>query len=664
MNGVECTSASSQQNTPTGHLTPSLGAVAAHPIKVLLVEDNPTDVLLLRAALEVVRSPSFQVTQAGQCSEALRCLAAERFDIVLLDLSLPDSLGLDTLTTLYGQASGVPIVGLTGLADEAVGVGAVQAGSQDYLIKGQIQGDSLVRAIRYAIERQRAEEALRQQRDWFDMTLSSIGDAVLATDTRGIITFLNPVAEQLTGWPRQEALGRPSTDVFRIVHEHTRQPAAHPIVRVLQEGHVVGLADHTLLLTRDGREVVIADSGAPIRTADGALLGAVLVFHDMSRDRQMEEGLLRARKIESLGVLAGGIAHDFNNLLTGILGNISLAKLLAGAHTKVMARLTEAEKACERATALTHQLLIFAKGGGPARQTVSLVQLLRESVSFALHGAKVRGDLHLTEALWPVDVDAGQINQVLHNVVLNAVQAMPEGGTLTVWAENVVLGLGYTPPLPAGRYIKITVQDHGCGIPKDLLPNIFNPYFTTKEQGSGLGLTTAYAIVAKHEGYMTIESEVGVGTTVVVYLPVSSRPLAPVPASPGAASTGQGRILVMDDEAMIRDLLQEIPSDFGYHVVCVSDGTEAITTYQRAQEAGQPFAVVILDHTIPGGMGGLETFARLRTLDPQVTALLSSGYANDPVMATFMQYGFSGVITKPYTVQKLQEALQHVLRGR
>jgi PAS domain S-box-containing protein len=663
MHGLEGTTTRSQQNTPRERLTPSQETTPS-PIKVLLVEDNPTDVLLLRAALEMVRSPSFQVTQVGRRSEALHRLAAECFDVVLLDLSLPDSLGLDTFTTLYGQASGVPIVVLTGLADEAVGVGAVQAGAQDYLLKGQLQGDSLVRAIRYAIERQRAEEALRQQRDWFDVTLSSLGEAVLATDTRGIITFLNPVAEQLTGWPRQEALGRPSTEVFQIVHEHTRQSTVHPIVHVLQEGHTVELTTHTLLLARDGKEVMITESGAPIRTADGVLLGAVLVFRDMTRDRQMEEELLRARKIESVGVLAGGIAHDFNNLLTGIMGNISLAKLLAESHSKIVARLTEAEKACERATALTHQLLTFAKGGAPVRQTVSLAELLHESVGFALHGAKVRGDLHLAEDLWPVDVDAGQINQVLHNVVLNAVQAMPAGGRLTVRAENVMLGVDDALPLPEGRYIKIAVQDHGCGIPKDLLANIFDPYFTTKEQGSGLGLTTAYAIVAKHEGHMTVESEMGVGTTVVVYLPASSRPFVPAPASPGLPPAGQGRILVMDDEAMIRDLLQEILSGFGYHVVCVGDGSEAVAAYQRAQEVGQPFAAVILDHTIPGGMGGLDALACLRALDPHIIALLSSGYANDPVMATFAQHGFSGVVSKPYTVQKLQEVLQRVLQRR
>jgi CheY-like chemotaxis protein len=212
-----------------------------------------------------------------------------------------------------------------------------------------------------------------------------------------------------------------------------------------------------------------------------------------------------------------------------------------------------------------------------------------------------------------------------------------------------------------GRYIKIVVQDHGCGIPKDLLPNIFDPYFTTKEQGSGLGLTTAYAIVVKHDGYMTVDSEVGIGTTVVVYLPASSRPLVPVPVSHGPAPAGQGKILVMDDEVMIRDLLREILSGFGYHVVCVGDGNEAIAAYQRAQEAGQPFAAVILDHTIPGGMGGLETLVRLRALNPRIIALLSSGYANDPVMATFTQHGFSGVVSKPYTVQKLRESLHRAL---
>ena len=262
----------------------------------------------------------------------------------------------------------------------------------------------------------------------------------------GCITFMNPVAEALTAWPAQEALGQPIEQVFRILHESTRQPMPSPVARVLQEGHIVHLANHTVLCTRDGREVVITDSGAPIRSTNGELLGVVMVFQDVSAQQQMETELFRARKIESVGVLAGGIAHDFNNLLTGILGNISFAKMLAREEV-IIRRLAEAEKACERATALTHQLLTFAKGGTPIRETVSIVDVLYESVSFALRGANVRADFHVASDLWPVDIDEGQINQVLHNVVLNAVHAMPEGGTIRVRAENVVRGAGVRLPM-------------------------------------------------------------------------------------------------------------------------------------------------------------------------------------------------------------------------
>ena len=217
-------------------------------------------------------------------------------------------------------------------------------------------------------------------------------------------------------------------------------------------------------------------------------------------------------------------------------------------------------------------------------------------------------------------------------------------------------------PLPEGRYIKLAVQDHGCGIPREVLPKIFDPYFTTKAEGSGLGLATAYAIVAKHDGYITVESEVGVGTTVVISLPASQQAMTPAPASPAVPLVGHGRILVMDDEDMICDLLRELLPSLGYEVECVHDGGAAIAVYQRAQAAGRPFAAVILDSIIPGGMGGWETIAHLRTINPQVVALLSSGYANDPMMANCAHYGFRGVVTKPYTVEKLQEALQRVLQ--
>jgi signal transduction histidine kinase len=385
--------------------------------------------------------------------------------------------------------------------------------------------------------------------------------------------------------------------------------------------------EEQLLKAHNELEQRVEERTAALAQANVALL------EQMAERQRMEEELLKARKIESVGVLAAGIAHDFNNLLTGILGYVSLAKVVARPNANVIAYLTEAEQACQRATALTQQLLTFAKGGAPVRHTVSMVELLKESVGFALRGANVRSDLQIAANLWPVDVDAGQINQVIHNIVLNAVQAMPGGGTIQVWADNVVLEAGVPFPLPEGRHVKITVQDYGCGIPKEVLSNIFDPYFTTKAEGSGLGLTTAYAIATKHDGYITVASEVGVGTTVVIYLPASQQAMASAQTHPHTPLSGSGRILVMDDEEMIRDLLRQLLERLGYTVECVQDGAEAVAVYQRAQTAGQPFAAVILDYTIPGGMGGLETLTRLRAIDPQVTALISSGYANNPVMA-------------------------------
>ena len=396
------------------------------------------------------------------------------------------------------------------------------------------------------------------------------------------------------------------------------------------------------------------------RTAALAQANAALVEQIAERQR-MEDELLKVRKIESLGVFAAGIAHDFNNLLTGILGYISLAQVVARIDAKVIAYLSEAEQACQRATALTQQLLTFAKGGAPVRHTVSMVELLKESVGFALRGANVRGDIQMAADLWPVDVDAGQMSQVVHNVVLNAVQAMPGGGTVEVRAENIAFEADAPFPLVEGQYVQITLQDYGCGIPKEVLSNIFDPYFTTKAEGSGLGLATAYAIVTKHDGYITVTSEVGLGTTVVIYLPASQHALVSAQPRPLIPLSGSGRILVMDDEEVIRNLLRELLETLGYTVECVQDGAEAVAVYQCAQAAGQPFAMVILDYTIPGGMGGLETLHRLRAIDPQVKALISSGYANNPVMADWAYYGFRGVVAKPYTMAQLQATLHNVL---
>jgi PAS domain S-box-containing protein len=639
------------------------------PLRILLIDDDAVDRLAVHHALRQA-GLAVEVCEAADGVRGIQLLQEGSFDCVLLDYRLPDIDSLEFLQALANANSDkhVPIVMLTGLGSKIIAVEAMKRGVHDYLVKEALNLKMLQRAISNALEivrlqreRQHAQEALRQQQEWLEVTLASIGDGVITTDTHGVITFINAVAAKLTGWTAQEVLGRHIDDVFRLVHPQTRYPLNSPVARVLQEERVVELAHHRALLTRHGEAIAIADRSAPIWSREGQCRGVVVVFRDISAHNRIEEELLRIRKIESVGVLAGGIAHDFNNLLTGILGNISLAKMFAGQEQRVVQRLTEAENACQRATALTQQLLTFAKGGTPVRQTISLTECLREWSIFALRGSNVRAELRIAEDLWPVDADIGQLSQVIQNVVLNAVQAMPKGGTIQIHAANVVISAATILPLQEGRYLNIAIVDHGCGIPADILPKIFDPYFTTKDYGSGLGLATVYAIVTKHGGYITSASEVGVGTTFDIYLPASERTVVSVQHTPITLQSGTGRILVMDDEEMIRKLLREVLTNLGYTVACTRDGAEAVAAYQHALATNQPFAAVILDITVPGGLGGKEAMEHLRVLDPQVKALISSGYANDPIMANFSEYGFSGVVTKPYTVERLQQALQDIL---
>jgi PAS domain S-box-containing protein len=513
-------------------------------------------------------------------------------------------------------------------------------------------------------ERQKAQDALQERRDLLRVTLTSIGDAVLATDTQGRVTFLNPVAQKLTGWQGSDALGSEHGAIFRTVHERTRQPLETPISQVLRHGTSVSTATHAVLLRRDGREVLIAESAAPIKDAQGILHGAVLIFRDTTREKQLEDELIRAQKLESVGVLAAGIAHDFNNLLAVVMGNLSLARRLALPEVG-MAWLTQAQDACRRATTLTGQLLTFSKGGVPVRQPMTVSELIVEATQFATRGSHVRAVLDLEEALWTADVDAGQFHQVLHNVVLNAVQAMPEGGIVQVRAQNRQLAEEATLPLAAGRYIVITVQDHGGGIAVKDLPNIFDPYFTTKPEGDGLGLATADAIIRKHDGYIAVASEVGMGTTINIYLPASQETMPPVQrpclSPPDLLVSGGGRILVLDDEESIREMLEAMLDNLGYDVTCVEDGVEAIARYREGLDESEPYAVVILDLTIPGGMGGQETVTHLREIDAEVKAIASSGYAHNPVMAYYARYGFQGILPKPYTTEMLSAALHRAL---
>ena len=379
------------------------------------------------------------------------------------------------------------------------------------------------------------------------------------------------------------------------------------------------------------------------------------------RAGRLKEELFRGRKLESLGVLAGGIAHDFNNFLTIIAGNVALAKMHLKPADPVCDVLEQAALACNRATSLASQLLTFGKGGAPVRRPSPLDGAVKDAVDLARAGSRVTIDLVIASDLWSAEVDIEQINQALYNILLNARQAMPEGGMIEVRAENVVFDAD-SQSLRHGKYVMISVRDHGCGIAADVLPRIFDPYFTTKQSGSGLGLATVHAIIAKHEGYVTVQSIPGAETAFSVYLPACNEAQSAESGVGQQLHTGSGRILVMDDEEALRVLLVQILKRLGYEVECARDGTEAIDLYQKAKDSGRQFDVVLVDLTIPGGIGGKEVAARLREVDQSVVLIVSSGYSNTPIMSEFRKYGFDDVLSKPWSPLHLSKVLRRYTR--
>jgi signal transduction histidine kinase/CheY-like chemotaxis protein len=381
---------------------------------------------------------------------------------------------------------------------------------------------------------------------------------------------------------------------------------------------------------------------------------------EIEQRKQVEEELILARKLEALGVLAGGIAHDFNNFLTIVQGNLGLAKMELESESEVSKILEQTEMACQRAAALASQLLTFSKGGVPVRRTVSVARLVKDAVDLARAGANVSIDANIADDLWPAHIDATQISDALHNILLNARQAMPDGGIVEVRAENVITEAG-SLPLAAGKYIRISVRDYGSGVSPENLSRIFDPYFTTKRSGTGLGLAAAHAIVAKHDGHIAVQSTLGVETTFSIYLPASEQAVSLDQPSEEVVHRGSGKILVMDDEEAVRKLLGRMLRRLGYEVESAGDGAEAIVLFERAQTSGRGFDAVVLDLTVPGGTGGLDVVAKLREIGPSAKLIVSSGYSDAPVMSEFRKYGFDDVIRKPWTPAQVSEVLRRVL---
>ena len=502
---------------------------------------------------------------------------------------------------------------------------------------------------------------LSKEKEHLAVTLRSIGDGVITTDTAGNIVLLNKVAEQLTGWSNKEAAGLPLQQVFKISNEQTGQPCENPVEKILQHGEIIGLAQHTILQAKDGVERHIDDSGAPIRDMESKIIGAVLVFRDITEQLITEQELLKVKKLESVGVLAGGIAHDFNNILAAILGNLSLSLLDADLKDETKTLLHEAEKASTRARGLTQQLLTFAKGGEPVKETASLGDVIQDSAQFILHGTNVACNFAIPEDLWLADIDKNQISQVIQNIVLNASQATPDGGLIQITCSNIDSPAREKAPLPRNRnYVKIEIRDNGIGIPAHIIERIFDPYFSTKQEGSGLGMTITHSIITQHGGLITVESRLKVGTKFTIYIPASNQEETAKPQQPNLLNkeSGKSRIMLMDDEEMVRNVIKEMLIIFGHDVVLAADGNEAIAAFK---DADPPIDLIIMDLTIPGGMGGKEAVQKILDMDKNAKIIVSSGYSNDPIMANYNDYGFSGAIVKPFQVQELTDIINKVL---
>jgi len=934
--------------------------------KILIIEDNPGDISLLKTYLSsFCEDNEWLIDTAETLSKAAALSETGKYAVILLDLTLPDSEGIATVNSTAAFAAETPIIVLTGVSDEETGIRAMQAGAQDYLIKGQFDPKMLVRSIRYATERKRtiekirqsekkyrdladslpqtifetdkngvlkfvnkaalahfeytpedfekglnvfqmihpgereramrkfsamvtnsanpdpsneyvavkknaapfdvsihstpiinqdgqiegvrgiiiditarkrAEEQLAAEKERLAVTLRSIGDGVIVTDTNALVTLINPVAEKLTGYSQGDCAGRGIDEIFRIINESTGEKCENPVRKVLSKKDIVELADNTLLIAKNGARKTIADSGAPIFDGSGNIVGVVIVFRDVtekkrterelrakelkykeeleekvaertvelklsnqtlqreiaerqktqealrereeryralaentydlicevdvdgkylymspnnkdilgydiyemigryyfdyihpddadrvrdifrrgfknvkgdeitykfrhkngdyiliestgkiyqsashhlravivSRDityrRRMEDEMLKSSKLESVGFLAGGIAHDFNNILMGIIGNITLAKKRIESHDKqkVLDVLLRAEKVAYKAKNLTEQLITFSRGGMPIKKIIKLNEVIKDSAQFAMTGSSVTCRFSIAEDIWPIEGDEGQVTQVITNLVLNAKQAMPDGGEISINADNAVIGEGGLMTLKPGKYVRVSIIDRGIGIAAENLQKIFDPYFTTKSDGSGLGLSTSYSIVKNHNGLITVDSKPDEGSVFDIYFPGTTGNAA---VEAGETETviseiNGRRVLLMDDDETVLVPVYEMLTELNYKVKTVKNGEAAIEVYKKHMEAKMPFDIVIMDLVIQGGFGGRETVAKLLEIDPGLCAVVSSGYSNAPVMANYKKYGFRGVLAKPYQSSEMHELLQKLIREK
>jgi len=512
-------------------------------------------------------------------------------------------------------------------------------------------------------ERKRAEEQLSYTVSLTNAALESTADGILIVSRDGNIARWNRKFVDIWHVPENLLTTETKDQVLYHVAAQMSQPEEF-LAKVMELYENLEKSSLDLLNLADGRQIERYSQPQRIGTE---IVGRFWSFRDITEQKRHENEVLKISKLESLGILAGGIAHDFNNILAGIMGNISFAQVFLDTAHKSYKPLVEAEKASARATELAHQLLTFARGGEPVKKVISIDLLVKEAISLALHGSNVQGNVDVPDAIHSVKADEGQLSQVFHNIIINATQAMPGGGTLYVTAQNVYLDSANPIDLPIGNYVRISFTDQGCGISEENLRKIFDPYFTTKLAGNGLGLASTHSIITRHGGYIDARSLVGKGTTFIIHLPSLGEQISGNQADTTLQATDEhagGSVLVMDDEELIRDMAAKMLEYLGYQVMSCCNGDEAISRYAASFDSGTPFVAVIMDLTIPGGMGGKEAAMHILAIDPKACLIVSSGYSTDPIMSEYRKYGFCGAVAKPYNIESLGRHLSSILPAK
>ncbi len=504
---------------------------------------------------------------------------------------------------------------------------------------------------------------LASEKELLSLTLKNITDGVITINSDNEIILINEKAKELTGWYENEAIGKDIEEVF-----NSRDIMLYKLIKKSDPINLIKPPKdpefHTYITSKSGTKHKISCSWV---NSVGNTINTVIVFRDIGEQEKLEKESLKAHKLESIALLAGGIAHDFNNILTGIIGNLQLAIMEDNINENTILRLDEAKDAAFRASKLTKRLLTFSKGGNPVKEITVINELLDETMRFSLSGSNITYSLSIPKDLWLVNIDKGQIYQVISNLSINAKHAMENGGKINVNAENFTCVNNnsksdiFSPPLEPGPYIKITFKDQGTGIDSQNIQKIFDPYFTTKSTGSGLGLATSYSIIKKHKGHISVESEPGHGAVFTIFLPAEKENVSLKHVKSKKINHGCGRILLMDDDHIVRNTVKSLLESIGYEINCVSNGNAAIELYKNALKQKNPYILVIIDLSIPGGMGGEETIKWIRKMDSNAKAIVFSAYSNSPIISDYKKFGFNGIITKPFKIEDFSDVITKII---